>query len=35
MEEWRKNQNIKDEILMLSDGSAKLAQGLYFKFINI
>jgi peroxiredoxin len=27
MEEWRKSQNVNDEILMLSDGSGKLAKG--------
>lgn len=26
MEEWRKSQNVNDEILMLSDGSANLTK---------
>ena len=35
MEEWRKNLGVKDEILMMSDGSGKLAQGLYFYIFKI
>jgi len=28
MEEWRKSQNVNDEILMLSDGSGILVKGI-------